>query len=175
MPAARNVPTVDGRLALFSASNSDVADHSGDIVLGLHWAYDSSGRTYQRDIWRLSTSQVRWRNLLTRPMFSITCITGWAAEQQASASIFLISEAVLAPPKTRPPNCSPLCLNLIVFLFILTTPPTSLSHFRYVADSIYIYTLFQFPVHLLHRPESVREKDKEGSSRSSARSTATSL
>ena len=33
-------------------------------------------------------------------------------------------EAVLASPYTRPPNCYPLCLYLIVFLFHLTTSPT---------------------------------------------------
>jgi hypothetical protein len=57
------------------------------------------------------------------------------------------------------------------------SPPTSSPQFYYVSCTIRVDfdTLFQFPVHLLRRCKSIREKDKKGPSRPSARSTASSL
>ena len=145
-----------------------------DFTVGLHWAYASSVRTYRRDIWRFSTSRVRGRNLLTRPIFSIT---GWAAEQQASASVFPDIGGSAGASQHATSELFSSLPQLDHFSLPSHRTTDSSSHFRYVSDSIYIYiyTLFQFPVHLLHCPEGVREKDKEGSSRSSARSTVTSL
>ena len=67
--------------------------------------------------------------------------------------------------------------NLHAFPFPLTATTDLSISIHYVSASIYIYiyALFQFPDHLLRCSESVREKDKEGPSRSSARSTGTSL
>jgi hypothetical protein len=66
---------------------------------------------------------------------------------------------------------------LIVFLFplTLTSPSKLLFESSDVSISIRFYVRFHFPVHLLCCPKRIWEKDRERSSCSSARSTASSL
>ena len=138
--------------------------HSSGIVL-------CSGRTTlsHGHIDVPSMARARGRNPLTRTVLS----GAWTIGASASVCPHIGGSAGASQHATEP---YPLP-NLHAFLFPLAATTDLLISIHYVSTSIYVYnyTPFQFPVHLLPCSESVREKDKEGPSRSSTRSTATSL
>ena len=136
-------------------------------ALDLLTSYNSIKRKYRRTVSRLYMARARRRNLL---------ISWWLQTIGASASVPDNggSAGLCCRHLQRETESHPLP-HLHAFLFPLTATTDLLISIHYVSASIYIYTPFQFPVHLQRCSESVREKDEEGPSRSSARSTATSL